>query len=192
MKKKYTPLYFVKRVVLIVGLSAAVGLLYFKGTYNPVACVIEGVEDYDPARDKQHIINLFNEDHYWLTVNDDYDIEHMLNTHSPNKYETRYFGKMPIKVIRDNGQVAAWSTYYMRSIYEGKILFVDVHPEYRKKRYARRLMQFAECDLRRQGAHKVTLATRTSNKAAQVAYERMGYTKSGISEGFVYYEKKLK
>lgn len=190
--KKYTPFYFFKRVALIVCLSAIVGIFYFKNAHQPVICAIEGVHDYDSAKDKQQIIDLFNADHYWLTVNDDYDIAHMLDTRSPNKYENRYFGAMKIKVIRENGQVAAWSAYYMRNIYEGKILFVDVHPEYRKKRYAKRLMQFIECDFKAQGAPKVALATRTSNKAAQIAYERMGYTKSGVSQGFVYYEKNLK
>ena len=193
MSKKYNTRYFVRRIMLIVAVATIVGVLYHVGfKIETPSCYIEGVVDYNAVQDKQQIIDLFNADHYWLTVNDDYDVAHMLDTHSPNKYEIRYFGKMPIKVIRDNGTVAAWSTYYMRSIYEGKILFVDVHKDYRKKRYARRLMEFAECDLRIQGAYKVTLATRTGNYAAQTAYERMGYVKTDVSQGFFYYEKKLR
>ena len=192
MSKKYTPLYFIKRVVLIVGISIAVGVMYHNKMHRPIVCVIDGVQDYDPARDKQQIIDLFNTDYYWLTVNTDYDLDHMLDTHSPNLYETRYFGTMPIKVIREDRQVVAWCAYYMRSMYEGKFLFMSVHPDYRKKGFGRKLTQFAECDLARQGAYKMTLATRTSNKAARIAYDRMGFILTGESDGFVHYEKKLK
>jgi len=192
MNKKYTPSYFIKWIALIIGLSIIVGVVYHVRIYEPVVCAAEGISDYDPARDRQRIIDMFNADHYWLTVNTDYDIGHMLDTHSPNRFEPRYFGAMPIKVIREEGRVVAWCAYYMRTMYQGMILFMDVHAEARQKGYARKLAQFAECDLRRKGAHKVTLATRVANKAAQVAYERMNYTNMGISDGFVHYEKKLR
>lgn len=192
VQKKRGSAYFLKYIVLILGLSVVIGVFYHNKVHPPVVCVVDGVQDYDAALDKQQIKDLFNADHYWLTVNDDYDIDHMLDTNSPNRYENRYIGVMPIKVIRDNDQVAAWTAYYMRSIYEGKILFVDVNSAYRKKGLARKLIQYAECDLRRRGAYKVTLATRTSNKAAQIAYEKMDYVKTGDWDGFVHYEKRLK
>ncbi len=192
MSKKYTPLFFIKWVVLIVGISIAVGVIYHNKMYQPIVCVVDGVQDYDPAQDKQQIIDLFKADHYWLTVNIDHDFDHMLDTHSPNRFETRYFGIMPIKVIRQDGQVVAWCAYYMRSMYEGKFLFMSVHPEYRKRGFGRKLTQFAECDLRRQGAYKMTLATRTTNKAALAAYDRMEFTRVAETDGFVHYEKKLK
>jgi len=192
MSRGYTPFYFIRRVVLIVGISIAIGVLYHNRMHQPIVCVMDGVQDYDPVQDKQQIVDLFNADHYWLTVNTDHNIDHMLDTYSPNRYEARYFGKMPIKVIRQDGQVVAWCGYYMRSMYEGKFLFMSVHPNYRKKGLGRKLTQFAECDLARQGAYKMTLATRTSNRAAQIAYDRMGFIKAGESDGFVHYEKKLR
>jgi len=193
MGKKKARLSFFKRIVVAMGILLSAGALYYSTMYTQMACIVDGVEEYDSSKDRQQIIDLFNADHYWLTVNDQDDIGYKLDTHSPNQYESQYFGKMAIKVIREDNQVAAWTAYYMRSAYEGKLLFMDVHKDYRKKGYARRLMRFAECDLKRHGAYRMCLGTRTSNKAAQIAYERMGYKKTGvISNGFVFYEKKLR
>lgn len=194
MSTRYTPLYFIKRIALIICLATLAGGLYYKAIQkSPIVCVADGVQDYDASRDKAQILKMFDADHYWLTVNDDYDLGRALDTKSPNRFETRYFGKMPVKVIREGDQVVAWGSYYMATPYEGRILFLSVHANHRKKGLARRLMHYFECDLKRMGAHKVTLYTRTSNKAAHAAYLRMGYDRTHVGDdGFGYYQKSVK
>src|SRR5579872_1457124 len=116
---------------IIVAFSIAIGA--------GIAHHFYGVREQGPIytfqenRDLEDMINLFVKDWYWLS-NRDYsreNVEFALKTHSPNEYEPRYFGKMQIKVLRENGNLVGFITYYMLNFYEGKILFLAVNPEYR-------------------------------------------------------------
>lgn len=183
------------KLFLVLTLSCfAVGVAYYyhthRGFFN---AQIAGISDYDPARDKQEILELFKTDLYWLSANPHYDPEYMLDTRSPGKDSIRYAGQMQIKVLRDNDAFVGFVAYYKKNADEGFLNFVCVKQEMRGKHYAERLMKYAENDFRAQGVHRIKLLTRTVNHRARALYTRVGYTVASIDEegGFVYYMKVL-
>jgi ribosomal protein S18 acetylase RimI-like enzyme len=55
----------------------------------------------------------------------------------------------------------------------------------------KKLMQFALDDMKRLGAKKISLVTRTSNLSAQKLYNRMGFKETYRDEGYVYFDYKV-
>ena len=112
----------------------------------------------------------------------------MLKNRAPNMRDSRYFGKLNIKVLRENDQFIGFVAYYMKNFFIGQLLFLAVKPEFRGKGYAQKLMQYAIEDLKKQGATMITLVTRTSNVAAQAVYKKAGFHVSHEEDGYVYFE----
>ena len=185
----------ITKLFLILTLScAAVGGAYYYHTQHRTVFWTQGpISEYDPARDKQDILQLFKTDLYWLSANPEYDAEYTLDNHTPGRDNTRYSGQLQIKVLRDNDAFVGFVAYYKKTGDEGFLNFVCVKPEMRGKHYAEKLMKYAEDDFRAQGVHRIKLLTRTINHRARALYTRMGYTVTSIDEagGFVYYMKIL-
>ncbi len=171
-------------VAAIVGATIAVatGFIYY---YVYVRC---DIRDYNPRTDRSTLIRLFNENKYWLTTNEEYDIEHMLDTKSPNDYQPEFKGKLAIKVTRVNGNPVGFVAYYKKKFYEGMILFLAVDKKYRGKSYATKLLKYAINALFKDHALVVRLVTRTNNYAAMKVYERAGMKETERANGFVYFE----
>ncbi len=144
---------------------------------------------FDDARDTQELLAMFEKDRYWLSANENFYPEFLLKNRTPNKDDTRYYGKLSIKVLYDDAkQLVGFIAYYMKNFFMGQILFVDVKEEFRGKGYAQQLVKYALRDLKRQGASLVTLVTRTTNEAAQRVYKKLGFAISYEEEGYVYFE----
>lgn len=147
------------------------------------------ITEYIPSRDKEDIKKSFDVDRYWLVESIDYSVDHMLDTHSPNKYEKEYEGKMKIKVIRDeNNTYAGFVTYYPENTLSQRILFVYVSPEFRGKKFGERLVRYAVNDSFNEGKQKVWLLTRLSNIRGQSLYQRLGMSEIGRDDKWVYYQ----
>lgn len=71
---------------------------------------------------------------------------------------------------------------------EAQILDIAVDPQQRGRGIARRLMEHAFGVAREQGAEFVALEVRASNTAAITLYERLGFARTGVRQG--YYEGK--
>lgn len=149
----------------------------------------DGILAYEEARDKKDILSIFESDWHWLISSPDYDPVFMLDNRAPNAKEPRYFGALEIKVLREHGQFIGFVTYYKKNFYEGFILFLAIKPELRGKRYAEKLIQYAEGDLKKMGIHVIHLVTRTTNHRAQALYRRTGYHEVGRDDEFVFFEK---
>lgn len=149
------------------------------------------IYEYCFDRDAQDIKDLMIQDWYWLISSPDYQVDFMLKNRAPNHKDPRYFGKMDIKVLRVNGAFAGFVTYYKKSAYEGTVLFLAVRPEFRGKRYAQMLLDYAVEQLKKQGSLYVRLVTRTNNLKAQAVYVRDGFDELGRDDEFVYYQKTL-
>ena len=146
---------------------------------------------YDRAKHRKSIDRIFNEDFHTLTANPDHSMDLMLEKRSPNRYEQKYFGKMDTVVLLEVGQVAGFISYFMRNNYEGKILFLAIDSQFRRKGYARRLAQHGIDELKKQGAKFVVLHTRVENNKAQQLYESMGFVRKYEENGFFFYRKEL-
>lgn len=145
---------------------------------------------YAGGKDRALVTKIFKENFYTLTANPDHDFDLMLERRSPNKWETKYFGKMDTYMIYDGDRPAGFISFYMRSTYQGQILFLAIDDEFRGKGYAKKLVQFALDQFKRQGAQVVKIATRTDNKVAQNLYGNFfKFVKENEQDGFIFYRK---
>lgn len=148
------------------------------------------IQSYKAYRDKEFIFGAFKQDLYWLVENPEFDIDYMLNTNSPNS-NPKYTGKLTMKILLKDCKPIAFTTYYMKSFYEGQIQFLYVDSAYRGKGYVSKLIEHDFEELKKQGAAVVKLVTRTNNVPAIKAYQKFGFKESGRDEGFVYFEKMM-
>ncbi len=149
------------------------------------------IQEFDYDRDAKEILKIFDRDRYWLLSSPDYSTEFMLKTHSPNDRDSRYFGQLHIKVLWEKGVFVGFTAYYMKTPTLGFILFMAVNPEFRGKRYGELLIHYDFDDLKRMGATRVELTTRTNNERALKLYKRVGMVETSFVEGFVYLAKEL-
>ena len=150
------------------------------------------VYTYEQKRDLAPILELFKTDTYWLLANPGTDPAFLITHKTPSEHDPFYFGKLHVKVLREDEKFIGFVAYYKKTFREGFLLFVAIKPEFRGKRYAQTLVQYAVDELRRLGAARVSLVTRTDNVRAQALYNRLGFTETQRDEGFVYYIKSLK
>ncbi len=177
---------WIKTVIVAISIAVGAGIAH----YHYSAREQGPIYTFQEKRDLEDMNALFVKDWYCLS-NREYareNIDFALKTHSPNEYEPRYFGKMHIKVLREQGKLVGFVTYYMVNFYEGKVLFLAVNPEYRGKRYGEKLLRYAVDDLFSNGATVVRLVTRTANFSAQKLYKRFGFQVTNPDdEGFMHF-----
>lgn len=177
---------WIKTIIVTISIAVGAGIAHYYYSSSEKGPIYTFQEN----RDLEDMISLFVKDWYWLS-NREYareNVEFNLKTNSPNEFEPRYFGKMRIKVLRENGKLIGFVTYYMVNFYEGKVLFLAVNPEYRGKRYGEKLLKYAVDDLFSQGATVVRLVTRTTNYSAQKLYLRFGFQMTNPDdEGFMHF-----
>lgn len=176
-----------KRVVLgalLTGLIAFVGssswYFYTKETLP--------IYTYSKQRDYQDIVDLFELERFWLTTTTDYSPLYMLDFMAPHK-GAFYRGKLHVQVARPDNIFAGFTAFYMHDTKTGMILFLATRPELRGKGYGKMLIVSAIKELKKMGAKKVNLVTRTTNLPAQRVYVSLGFDEITRDEqGFVYYE----
>ena len=110
----------------------------------------------------------------------------MLKYHSPNA-DIRNTGKLKIKTLRDDGQLAGFVTYYKDSTGKGHVQFLAVDEKFRGKGFGEQLMRYALDDLKKMGVKHIDLFTRPINYAAQKVYKKVGMHETHRSEKFVYF-----
>jgi len=184
---------FQKRTTkLIAGivLTAALvgGVAYY--TLAPRGPIVDFVYD----RDAKEMLKLFYDDWYWLfpenEISTNYSPEYILKHKAPSKenYMPRYRGKLNIKVLRKDGKLAGFTTYYKKNFYEGWVQFVSVSPDFRRRGYGKMLTEYATQALFDMGMTRVVLNTRTNNPARRI-YERIGFKAFSFDrDEFVLYE----
>jgi ribosomal-protein-alanine N-acetyltransferase len=157
-------------------------------TAKRLAC--SPIVDFDDVRDTQDILKVFETNWHWLVASEDYSPAYMLKNRAPNE-NPLYHGKLSIKVLREKGAFVGFIAYYKKKPQEGFILFVAVKEEFRGKRYAEQLMDYAMNDLRLQGARTVWLITRMTNIRAQSLYRRLGFNELQHDDEFIYFQRDL-
>lgn len=180
----------IKIAAVLILLSFGASVFYYYAP-QPVCELGAPISDFQDERDARDLLKIFETDRYWLISSEDYDPAWALKTRSPNKRDSRYFGKLQIKVLRENDQLVGFVAYYMKNFFLGQLLFLAVNPEFRGKGYAQQLMKYAIEDMKKQGASMITLVTRTSNLSAQAVYKKSGFSVTHEEDGFVYFELRV-
>jgi len=177
VNKKYKRFIMYSIGTLIIGISLTVGLLN---------CDRGPIQNFNYERDRAGVLANLKEDIYWLVEEPKhFDQEYMLRTMSPDKDPSNY-GKLHIKVLRDDNQVAGFVTYHKLNSNTGRVQFLSVNKKFRGKGYGKILLNYAVQDLFKIGCNKVVLVTRTSNIWAQRIYKTLGFKEYHRTEdGFV-------
>jgi len=160
------------------------GVTYY--SLKPRSEIIPFVHD----RDAKEMLKIFYDDWYWLFPGDDYSPEYILKHQAPGKewYQQKYKGKLSIRVVRKEGTIAGFTTFYKKNLYEGVVQFISVAPGFRRKGLATKLTVYAVDQLFKMGVMKVTLTTRMNNPARKI-YEGMGFTETGRDgDEFIFYK----
>ncbi len=175
-----------KIIAAVVALSLALsGLGYFYFSSQQQLQIYE----FENQRDTPFIKELFKNDWYWLVagISDSYDsvaenyVENMLATRLSSTHKR----PLTLKVVYENNKPVGFLAYFIKKFYLGKILFVDVLPEYRSKGWGAKLMKYAMDDLIKRGVSQIELVTRTNNDAAQKLYTRLGFHETERDDEFV-------
>lgn len=135
-----------------------------------------GIVRYSIARDKEHILKLFADNWYWFVATGTYfDPEGFLNT---GEKELQGKGKSDAKIFVYclQGKPLAFISYYKLGTL-GKLQFVGNDKENTANyEYVEKLVQFALDDLRKMGANRVELLTRTDNLNDRALYKKLGFS----------------
>lgn len=176
---------FVKKSIIVGILICLLGSAgyYYKSTYYP------SISEFDKARDKQQLLNIFHQNWHWLFFGKNYSPEFILNYLAPSN-DAQYFGKLKIGVLRKGSDALGFVAYYMKTADVGQLLFLAVDSKYRRQRYGDRLFKYGVDQLQRMGAKKIQLLTRLSNIPAQTLYKRFGFYETSRNEDrdVIYFE----
>ena len=175
-----------KKIVSILSLVALLGTATLLYIYSHQQ---EHIYEYDPTRDMKPILELFDQNRYWLLSNEDSSPLFMLKNRTPNE-NPRYFGALKIKTLYKGNQLAGFTAYYMKEAHVGQLLFLAVGHSFRGKGYGKKLAEYAIDDLIKLGAHKIVLWTRVSNIPAQNIYKNLGFVEVlDTGDGYLYFER---
>lgn len=148
------------------------------------------ITDFVYSRDAESILKIFDKDWYWLVASsrEEYSPDFMLKNRAYDK-DPSHFGKLTIKVLRDNNKLAGFTAYFNKKIYEGFLLYVAVDSDFRGKGYGEKLTNYAVEDMFANGCNIVKLVTRTENIKARSLYKKLGFEEILVDGGYVYYTK---
>ena len=142
---------------------------------------------FNPVRDTKEIMDIFHKDWYWLLASEESSPAFMLK-HRTYDANPAHFGSMHIKVLREDDKVAAFTTYYMETKTQGRLLFLAVGRDFRGRGYGKTLAQVAMQELFNMGADHIALWTRVSNLPAQRIYRELGFKEMFEDNGYLYFE----
>jgi ribosomal protein S18 acetylase RimI-like enzyme len=175
------------KIITVASLLVAIGVgLYY------VIPPESYIHSYDRSpKEKTFILNFFKKNWDWLIPpGSDFSPEYMVATNSSSK-EPADHGDTTIKVYLENKEPVGFVAYRKTKFYEGFVNFLGVEESKRRKGYARKLLQHAIDDLKKQGCTVVWLLTRVVNTKAQKLYESMGFKEYERTDYAVYYKKYL-
>lgn len=169
---------------VVVGLAAVTLFALFPYFNKPQVAIVE----FDEARDMKPLLASFNDDWYWLIDAEphEYSAYEAFHTRTPDIWDHQYEGKLEIKVLRDHGEFAGFVAYYPKNFYEGKVLYLNIAKDFRKKKYGEKLLKYAIKDLFDKGADTVSLVTRPTNEPALNLYKKAGMEEHSRNERYVY------
>lgn len=145
----------------------------------------------DDERDIRDVEKTFQDDFYWLTTRDSYDVRAMLTRRTSEFTDPAVNNNMSIYIMRDRLTDAfiGFVTFFRLSFYKGQILFVSVNKAFQGRGYGQKLTEFALDQMKKMGMIKATLFTRLNNTKARKLYERVGFKESSrVNDVGLYYD----
>ena len=176
----------IKKIALFISITLAAcsgGAIYYYYKNIPQ----DNIYDFNPALDTQPIMEIFNKNWYWLLASEESSPSFMIK-HRTYDANPMHFGSLHIKVLRENNKLAGFTSYYMETPTQGRLLFLAVDHDFRGKGYGKILAQHAMKELFAMGADHIALWTRVANLPAQKIYRELGFTEVFEENGYLYFE----
>src|SRR5258705_13566670 len=130
-----------KKIVLFISIAfaacAGVAVYHYHQTASQ-----DNIYDFNPARDTKPIMDIFNQNWYWLLASEESSPAFMLKHRTPDS-NPMHFGSLHIKVLYEKDKLAGFTAYYMETPQQGKLLFLAVGHEFRGKGYGKILAERA-------------------------------------------------
>jgi ribosomal protein S18 acetylase RimI-like enzyme len=143
--------------------------------------------------DRDAIMQLLKDDWYWLVSDGatDFSAGYMLEHHAATLHYPD--NTLSISVYRTpENKIAGFVTYHRLEGYKGRIQFLAVAKEFRKKGYARELMAHAINGLQKMGMCFIEIAVRSNNIPAFNLYKKFGFKEIwSTPDGFLGMNKSL-
>ncbi|MCL4361570.1 GNAT family N-acetyltransferase [Candidatus Dependentiae bacterium] len=181
---------FFKTALIILPLSA--GTIAFYKFLHYQVCQSSGIYVYNPQTDRQFVLDLFKKNWYWLVAESsiNFSPERVLDLKASSE-RPEDINKVKNFIYKVNGKPVGYLAYYLKTFYKGFIYFIVIDAEYRQKGYARKLLEFAIDNLKKENVKSIELITRTNNVRAQTLYKSLGFKEMWRDDGFIKYEKEL-
>jgi ribosomal protein S18 acetylase RimI-like enzyme len=170
-------------ITLTLATSAGIGTYLYYTHHNQGP-----IYDFNPTRDTQAMLKIFDKNSYWLLANPQSSPAFMLKHRT---YDTNplHFGSLHVKVLYEKDKLAGFTTYHLGDTpEEGRILFVAVDHDFRGKGYGKILTEYAMKELFAMGVTHVALWTRVSNLHAQRIYKGLGFKEIFDENGYMFLE----
>lgn len=177
-----------KKWTLVLSSLVLVALVIGYKFYKPAS---NGIIDFKYARDKQDVLQLMQDNWYWLISSPDFDADFMLRERAPSNKDLTYKGKLTIKVLRKGKKLIGFVAYYKKSPHQGHLFLLSVDKKFRRKGYAEQLAKHAIDELKKMGATWIQVPTRLNNVKARTLYNKLGMEEYLQTDGFVYFRKML-
>ncbi len=179
-----------KKIVMLISIAtvSVAGFWYYKENMSNKT----GIFDYKPSRDRAFLINLFNENRYWLVGESikDFSAEYTLDNKASSRNPMDK-NNLIIKVQVEDGKPAGLVAYRILKLLEAQILYLVVDQKYRGKGYAKNLLEYALGDLKKRDMNMAWLITRMGNKPARSLYESLAFKEFWSDDKFIKYKKYL-
>jgi ribosomal protein S18 acetylase RimI-like enzyme len=132
------------------------------------------IRSYDEKKDFAALVNMINDNMFWVSERPDFPPEEFLALRAPNLDPSRK-GQAFIDVIEADDATAGFVSYYKKSSSQGYIWVFAVGRDFRRRGYGERLLKHALAQLKKQGANYVTLSTRLAKTPAMQLYTKLGF-----------------
>jgi ribosomal protein S18 acetylase RimI-like enzyme len=186
---------FIKKNVIYTSLLVGLCTIGGAALYHSYAQVQQQeyciYEFNDDERDISDVEKNFQDNFYWLTTRETYDVRAMLLRRTSDFTDPKYNNNMSIFIMRDQVTDACigFVTFFRLSFYKGQVLFLSINSNFRGKGYGQRLIEYALGKMKEMGMVKATLFTRLDNSSARRLYERIGFKESSrVGNVGLYYD----
>lgn len=145
------------------------------------------IRPFDKDRDAAFIKQQNYNDWYLLHASPEYDLDFMMDTHSPYRWEPRTYGTLSTVVLFEDNKPVGFVNYYTRGKYEGTVFLLSVVDAARGKGYGKILFNYAVNELKKRGVKYIRVSVRKENERAQNVYRKAGFTIESQEGGFYFY-----
>ncbi|MCL5436982.1 MAG: GNAT family N-acetyltransferase [Candidatus Dependentiae bacterium] len=190
MRQRLQYLTFRSRILwgLVAAILVGIGAYYWR-----CGCLVaDPIEVYQPARDREAVERLFEQNWYWL-INVPYEAAMRVFAEDLDKAVSPMERKKPDAfkwlVFRQGGVLQGFTAYYVKSPGVGRIVFLAVDEHARGKGCASRLIQRALNALSEAGCKTILILVRIENFRAQNLYRKFGFEAVKTDETFMYMER---